>query len=236
MTNEGEIRERILSVRERIETAARRAGRSPDEVVLLAVTKTVEPQRIMIANGAGITHFGENRVQEAERKLGTVPPLRETAIWHFIGRLQTNKVRKAVALFNFIQSIDRIELAERVDQVSRETSKPVPVFLEVDVGLEPTKSGIRPDELVRFSERISGFQYLRPVGLMAIPPYFEDPEQARPYFSKLRELLEGLNKHTLFEHQLKELSMGMSHDFEVAIEEGATLVRVGTAIFGPRPI
>jgi len=235
MIEQNEIRDRIEQVRERIAEAARRAGRHPDEVALVAVTKTVDPPRILRAINSGIAHIGENRVQEAEGKVSRAPGLRASATWHFIGHLQTNKVRRAVSLFDVIQSVESLGLAQRIDRIASEAGRIVPVYLQVDVGLEPSKFGVPPDELVALAEKIAACRHLRPDGLMAIPPYVEDAQHVRPYFAKLRRLLEEVNDRKIFDRVLTGLSMGMSHDFEVAVEEGATMVRIGTAIFGPRP-
>jgi hypothetical protein len=235
MNESHDIRDRIEQVRERIAEAARRVGRHPDEVTLVAVTKTVDPKQILQAINGGIKHLGENRVQEAESKFGETPGLRESATWHFIGHLQTNKVRRAVSLFDVIQSVDRPDLAERIDRIAGEAGKTVLIYLQVDIGLEPTKFGVPPDGLIALAEKVAACRHLRLEGLMAIPPYFEEPEHVRPYFSRLRRLLEDLNDRKIFDRVLTGLSMGMSHDFEIAVEEGATVVRVGTAIFGLRP-
>ncbi len=170
---------------------------------------------------AGITDIGENRLQEALPKREELRGLPLT--WHFIGHLQTNKARKVIEQFDWVQCVDRRDLAEKLNQTAM---KPLPVLVEVNIGIEATKSGIDPDHLQAFIDDFRGFERLRLRGLMAIPPFFEDPEHVRPFFRKLRELSERFN--------LPELSMGMSHDFEVAVEEGATMVRIGTSLFGER--
>ncbi len=215
------IADNILEIRKRMARAARKAGRDPEEIRLMAVSKTVEAERIREAYEAGIRLFGENRVQEFERKS---PSLRDlsAAQWHLIGHLQSNKAKKAAELFSAVDSVDSLQLARKLDAIGNR----LPVFIEVNVGGEEAKSGVAVgspelEELVR-----GRWANLEVRGLMTIPPYTEDPEEARPYFRQLRELGERLG--------VKELSMGMSHDFEVAIEEGATCVRVGTAIFGER--
>jgi pyridoxal phosphate enzyme (YggS family) len=205
----------------RIQEAALRSGRDPALIRLIAVTKTVPAENIRRAARCGVRHIGENRLQEALPKIEVLRGLGLT--WHFIGHLQTNKARKAVEHFDWVQSVDRLELAEKLNQVAR---KQVPVLIEVKLDPEPAKSGIDPDGLANFLEHFARFERLRLQGLMAIPPFAEDPEDARPYFQKLRRLAERFG--------LAELSMGMSHDFEVAIEEGATMVRIGTALFGQR--
>ncbi len=216
-----DIRANLERVRERIAQAARRAGRRPEEILLVAVSKTAPVERVRAAIDAGVPALGENRVQEAKEK---IRQLAHPVPWHLIGRLQTNKARDAVALFDLIQSVDRVDLARELD---RRAGKPVDVLLEVNVGAEPSKGGFAPADLKPALEAIAELPRLRVRGLMTIPPAASDPEQARPSFRLLRELRDQTG--------LTELSMGMSADFEVAIEEGATMVRVGTAIFGARP-
>ncbi len=214
--------ENIARVRERIAAAARRARRSPDEITLMAVSKTVEPERIRQAFAAGIRVFGENRVQEFEKKL---PALRDLAgvQWHLIGHLQSNKANKAAELFGAVDSVDSLKLAEKLDAAA---DRPLPVLIEVNIGGEDAKSGVKPTSAELQQLLRAQFDNLAIRGVMAIPPFTEDAEEARPYFRRMRELRESLG--------LEELSIGMSHDFEVAIEEGSTCVRVGTAIFGER--
>lgn len=230
-----ELHVRLEQIRERIALAARRAGRNPQEVALLGAAKKVEPERILMAIRLGLRHIGENRVQEAEAKFKSLESLRHSATWHLIGHLQTNKVRRALELFDVIQSVDSIRLAQQIDHVAGELNRLVPIYLEVNVGLESSKSGVPPDQLMALAEAISHGRHLRLEGLMTVPPFLEDPEAVRPYFKRLRELRETVNQWHLFEHEVSGLSMGMSHDFEVAVEEGATIVRLGTAIWGPRP-
>ena len=217
------IAENIARVRERIAAAARRAGRNPDQVTLMAVSKTVEPERIREAYAAGIRVFGENRVQEFEKK---APELRDLAgaEWHLIGHLQSNKTKKATELFGAVDSVDSLKLARKLDEGAEKT---LPVLIEINVGGEEAKSGVRPgsEELAELLG--ATFKNLMIRGLMAIPPFTEDPEGARPYFRTMRELRDKVGANW-------ELSIGMSHDFGVAIEEGSTCVRVGTAIFGER--
>jgi hypothetical protein len=188
---------------------------------LIAVTKKVSPENIREAAECGIRDAGENRLQEALPKIETLADLGLT--WHFIGHLQTNKARKVVEFFRWVQCVDRNELANKLDDAA---TGPLPVLIEVKLHDEPSKSGVDEASLPAFIEQCSKYRSLQLRGLMAIPPFFEDPEQVRPYFRKLRELAEKF--------ALPELSMGMSHDFEVAIEEGATMVRVGTSLFGER--
>jgi PLP dependent protein len=211
-------------VRERLARAAERAGRRPDDVLLIAVSKTVEVERIRAAVAAGITALGENRVQEAKSKIAE---LGRPAAWHLIGHLQSNKARDAVELFDLIHSLDRLELARELERRAGARGQVVEALLQVNVGGEASKGGVGPDAVGETLDAIGKLPHVRVRGLMTIPPEVERAEDARPWFRRLRELGER--------HGLGELSMGMSHDFEVAVEEGATMVRVGTAIFGPRP-
>ncbi|RMG48723.1 MAG: YggS family pyridoxal phosphate-dependent enzyme [Acidobacteria bacterium] len=222
---------RIDAVREKIAEAARRAGRDPAEVQLVAVTKTVPAEVIAEAYAAGLRIFGENRVQEAAAKIPKVPG----PTWHLIGHLQRNKARKAVGLFSMIQSLDSLRLAETLDRLGRERGRPVETLVEVNLAAEPTKSGVSPRELPGLLDRLERAEGIRVRGLMAVPPFEEDPEASRSWFRALRRLAEAERPRRGGPIELVHLSMGMSHDFEVAIEEGATIVRVGTAIFGPRP-
>jgi len=216
-----DVRENCRRILDKIETAAVRSGRSPGSIRLIAVTKTVPAEKIRKAVGAGIADIGENRLQEALSKREALRDLPLT--WHFIGHLQTNKAKKVAEHFDWVQCVDRQELAEKLNQTA---TKPLPVLIEVNIGGEPAKSGIHPGHLQAFIDDFTKYEGLRLTGLMAIPPFFEDPEHVRPFFRKLRELSERFN--------LPELSMGMSHDFEVAVEEGATMVRIGTSLFGER--
>jgi hypothetical protein len=219
-----DIRAGLMRVRERIAAAAERAGRRPDDVLLIAVSKTVPVERIKEAIDAGVAALGENRVQEAKAKIAV---LGHPVPWHLIGHLQTNKVKDARALFDVIHSIDRLELARECERRAAASGRPVDVLLEVNVADEPQKSGFPVDAVPAALEAIAGLAHLKVRGLMAIPPVVERAEDSRPAFRALRALAGR--------HGLGELSMGMSSDFEVAVEEGATMVRVGTAIFGPRP-
>jgi pyridoxal phosphate enzyme (YggS family) len=229
------VSENIAAVLERISSAARRAGRSGDEVGLMAVTKTHPPERVRDAYQAGLRRFGENRVQEFAGKAGALRDLAD-ARWHMIGHLQTNKAAKAVELFGAVDSVDSLKLAEKLDAAARTMGKKLPVLIEVNVGGEAAKSGIAPDssELEQLLLAAPRFEALGFRGLMTVPPFTEDPEGARPFFRKLRELRQRIASRKLPRIAMDELSMGMSHDFEVAIEEGSTCVRVGTAIFGER--
>ena len=215
-----DIRDNLERVRERVARAAQRSGRRPEDVLLIAVSKTFPAERVAAAIAAGVSALGENRVQEAKEK---IRQLGHPVPWHLIGSLQTNKVKDAVALFDVIQSVDRLDLARELD---RRATKPIDVLLEVNVGEEASKGGFSVADVKPALDAIAELPQLRVRGLMTIPPAVSDPEAARPSFRLLRELRD--------ETGLTELSMGMSADFEVAIEEGATMVRVGTAIFGAR--
>jgi hypothetical protein len=223
----------ISTIYKRISHAAMRAGRNPEEVKLIAVTKTVTVHQIKEAIDAGLRTFGENRVQEARAKFeelsgGSIMP---SVLWHLIGHLQKNKAKYAVRLFDLIHSLDSIELAEELNSQAEKITKVQEVLVEVKLSPEETKHGIAKAELPELLKMVQTMRHLRLRGLMTIPPFFEHPEEARPYFRKLRELRD---KAGAAGYHLPELSMGMSNDFEVAIEEGATMVRIGTAIFGER--
>jgi pyridoxal phosphate enzyme (YggS family) len=227
-----EIRERLGRVRDRIAQAATRSGRRPEEITLIAVTKTFDVQTIQQAVDAGAHDLGENRVQEA---LAKKPNISGTGLrWHLIGNLQSNKARQAAGAFDFIHSIDSTTLVDRLNRIAGELGRRPAVLIQVNVGHETTKSGIDETDLQAVTEAVDHAANLDFRGLMAIPPFSDDVEQTRPYFRRLRQLLEDLNAKRPHERRLSDLSMGMSHDFEVAIEEGATMVRVGTAIFGAR--
>ncbi len=229
----GSIRENLEKVRERIARAAQRVGRKPEEILLVAVSKTVPVERIREAIEAGVPALGENRVQEAKEK---IQALGRTAVpWHLVGHLQTNKVKDAIALFDLIQSVDRLSLAEELDRRGGASGKRVDILIQVNVAGEATKSGFRDGELRAALEALARLEGLRVRGLMAIPPEPQESEDSRPYFKTMRTLLETARGWRIPGLDLEALSMGMSADFEVAIEEGATIVRVGTAIFGPRP-
>jgi pyridoxal phosphate enzyme (YggS family) len=229
------ILENIAAVRQRLAAAARRAGRLPEEIALMAVTKTVEPARIRAAYEAGLRMFGENRVQELAGKAAALADLLD-AEWHMIGHLQTNKTAKAAELFVALDSIDSLKLAEKLNAAAEKLGKKLAALIEINVGGEAAKNGIVLDspEIEKVLRAAPRLQSLSFQGLMTVPPFTADPQGARPYFRKLRELRDALAKSRLPPVSLDVLSMGMSHDFEVAIEEGSTCVRVGTAIFGER--
>lgn len=227
------IQDSIARVRERIVTSCQRCGRRPEAIKLVAVSKTVAPERIRHAYEAGLRDFGENRVQEAEEKRTALSDL--TATWHLIGHLQTNKAKLARELFHWVQSVDSLRLAAKLDKAAVCTGERLPVLLEVNLGGEATKSGAREVEVAQLAEQVGQLETLELRGLMVIPPFDEDAERSRPFFRQLRKLAATIDSLRLPNVSMQELSMGMSHDFDVAIEEGATMVRVGTAIFGERP-
>jgi pyridoxal phosphate enzyme (YggS family) len=224
---------RLADVRARVGAAAQRSGRKPDEVRLIAISKTHPASVIKQVCQLGATDFGENRVQEAEGKIAEIG--REQVRWHLVGHLQANKARRAVSLFDVIHSVDTLDLAKRIDRLCVEEGREsLPILIQVDLGHEETKSGIDELELTHLVEGLGPMTHLKLIGLMTLPPFFDDPEQSRPFFRRLRELRDELNRRGAFGDRTGELSMGMTHDFEVAIEEGATMVRIGTAIFGSR--
>ncbi|MDR5694095.1 MAG: YggS family pyridoxal phosphate-dependent enzyme [Armatimonadota bacterium] len=224
-----EIERNIAIVRERIAAAATRAGRNPEEVTLVAVTKGVGIDRVLEAIASGVTHIGENRVQEAAVKFPHLPP---GIVRHMVGHLQRNKAKLALRLFDLIHSVDSLRLAEELNRRAMDAGVTMDVLIQVNVSGEPTKYGISPEEVEALVENMTSFPGLRLRGLMTIAPLGEHAEQARPYFRRLRELGERLRNKVRLEKL--ELSMGMTDDFEVAVEEGATIVRIGRAIFGPR--
>jgi len=224
------IAERIERVRARIAAACARAGRDPSSVRLVAVSKTHPPERVAAAAACGLTVFGENRVQEAAAKIPLCPGHIE---WHLVGHLQSNKARAAALLFHTIHSVDSADLLRRLDRIAAEEGRRPRALFEINVSGESSKFGLKPEALPAVLAAAGECRCVEPAGLMTIPPVSEDPERARGFFRALRELRERARAESGFE--LPELSMGMSHDFEIAIEEGATMVRVGTDIFGPRP-
>jgi pyridoxal phosphate enzyme (YggS family) len=228
-----DLRLRLLGVWSRIEAAAKRSGRTRDAIKLIAVSKTHPANVLRAAIEAGMTDLGENRVQEAEPKIGELG--REAATWHLIGHLQSNKARRAVQLFDVIHSIDSVGLVEKLDRACDELQRDeLPVLIQVDLGHETTKSGADETELPGVIGAVTSSERLKLIGFMTLPPFFEDGELTRPFFAKLRGLRDEYHGRGVFGATPGELSMGMTHDFEVAIEEGATMVRIGTAIFGAR--
>jgi len=230
------IAENIAQVRARIAAAAARVRRRPEEITLMAVSKTVEPERIRESYEAGLRVFGENRVQEFEKKAAVLADLKE-AEWHLIGHLQSNKAKKATELFSAVDSIDSLHLAEKLNQAAGQAGKTLHVLIELKVGEEASKAGIPAGspELDSLLNGMARLDRLQVRGLMTVPPFTEDPEGARMYFRLLRDVRDRIAARSLPRIKMDVLSMGMSHDFEVAIEEGSTCVRVGTAIFGARP-
>jgi PLP dependent protein len=226
----------IAEVQQRTVDASRRVGRQPQEVVLMAVSKTHSAERIREAYGGGIRVFGENRVQEFAGKASSLLDLAD-AQWHMIGHLQSNKAAKAAELFGAVDSIDSLKLAERLNAAAETQNKKIPVLIEMNVGGEAAKSGVPPEsrdfeDLLLAAPRFEALEFR---GLMTVPPFSEDAEDVRPYFRRLREIRDTIARRKLAAISMDVLSMGMSHDFEVAVEEGSTCVRVGTAIFGERP-
>jgi pyridoxal phosphate enzyme (YggS family) len=220
-----EIANNFKNIQTQILQSCGKVGRSPQEISFIAVTKGVIAEDILCAFHLGITHFGENRVQEAKIKISQLP---KTLKWHMIGHLQTNKVRDAVQMFNMIQSVDSLRLAERICSIARETGKTVEVLLEVNIGKEPAKSGFLEHEVKNVFHKIRELEGLKARGLMTVAPYLS-LEEVRPFFKKMKILFDQLE-------ELDILSMGMSHDYSIAVEEGATMIRLGQALFGPRRI
>ncbi len=230
---EGQLGARLTQIRAQIDAAAQKCGRLPHEVALIAISKTHPASIVSEAIQLGVTDIGENRVQEAEQKITEVG--RNAARWHLVGHLQANKARRAVQLFDFVHSLDSLDLARRLDRLCDEEGRAdLPVLIQVDLGHEETKAGVDESELPQLIEGLAGLEWVRLAGLMTLPPFFDDPEQTRPFFHRLRKLRDELAAKGVFRDQIGELSMGMTHDFAVAIEEGSTMVRIGTAIFGSR--
>ncbi len=229
-----DIRSNVEKIKEKIKEVAEKVGRNPEEIILLAASKTQPPEKIIQAYEAGIRYFGENRVQEGMKKIDQLKDKLPEAHWHLIGGLQTNKAKYAVRYFEMIHSLDRKELADEIDKRAKKIGKVQDVLIEVNVGEEESKYGVKPDQLEELFKYSLEKENLNILGLMCIPPYFEDKEKSRPYFRKLREMKNILEEK--YKVKLPHLSMGMSHDFDVAIEEGATIVRIGTAIFGERNV
>jgi pyridoxal phosphate enzyme (YggS family) len=226
------IQKRIDEIHERIRLAAVRAGRNPVDIRLVAVTKTIPLERIREAVAAGLRTFGENYIQEARDKFRE---LADPAVsWHFIGHLQTNKAKYAVRQFDLIHTVDSLRLAEELNREATKLSRIQEILIQVNISMEPTKSGVAENDAFSLIQGVSGLSHLRIRGLMTMPPYDEDPECSRPFFRALRVLADRIRGLNMPGVSMADLSMGMSHDFEIAIEEGATLVRIGTAIFGER--
>lgn len=222
------VRDNWLRVQERIDRACRRSGRSPEDVTVVAVTKYLDVDEMRQLLELGFEHVGENRAQAAVKKW---EQLGERGTWHFIGHLQTNKVKDVLGRFHYIHSLDRLSLAQELDKRAAKAGEPVTCFLQVNVSGEATKSGVPPDEVKRFVEAIGKLQYIRVVGLMTMAPKTDDPETTRPIFRRLRELRDEVQAMGIPNVPAKHLSMGMSGDFEVAVEEGATFVRLGQILY-----
>ena len=232
MIDSAALRARLDDVRERIARAAGRAGRDPAGIRLIAVSKTFPADYVRAAAEAGQLHFGENKVQEALEKMGATSDL--ALAWHLVGHLQSNKARKAAAHFDAIHSVDDSALVARLEDAATAANRRLELLVQIDLTGEPTKRGVHPERLAAVLAAAQGSSAVRLTGLMLLPPAVADPEASRPHFAALRHLRDDLVAHGQDASTLAQLSMGMSHDFEVAIEEGATMVRVGTAIFGPR--
>jgi PLP dependent protein len=228
---ESDIRSNTSIIKQKIVAAAARAGRNPDSIQLMAVSKTVSPERIREAMNAGLTLFGENYVQEAREK---IPAIGHSVQWHMIGHLQTNKAKYVINLFDWIHSVDRLELAQELDKRAGQNNRKLQILIEVNVSGEESKSGVEPSQVLELVRQISILPNLSVRGLMTMPPYSNDPETSRPCFQALRKLRDDIIRAAIPGIQMDELSMGMTDDFEVAIEEGATIIRVGRAIFGAR--
>jgi PLP dependent protein len=230
MTN---IKENLTTILNKIEQTAMRAGRNPKDIRLVAVSKKMPTEYIEKAMEGGQKIFGENYLQDAQKKIEEIGPGPE---WHFIGHIQSNKAKSVATLFNMVHTVDRLKLAKALNSHASSIGKILPVLVQVNVGQEKQKAGAHPDEAEELLKALQQLDSLHVMGLMTMPPYTENVEEVRPYFRALREIAEEYTRKEYFYQKDKiELSMGMSHDFEVAIEEGATLIRVGTAIFGPRP-
>ena len=231
--NSDTLRARAAEIHQRIKASAERSNRAAQQITLIAVSKTHPPQLVQQAIEAGLSEFGENRVQEAEQKIAELG--RENARWHLIGNLQANKARRAVKLFDLIHTLDSAALAHRLDRLCVEEERErLPVLVQVNLAGEEAKSGVGEDELPKLVEEVAACEHLHLMGLMTIPPFLEDAERVRPFFRRLRSLRDQFGVQGYFGDGPGELSMGMSHDYEAAIEEGATMVRVGTALFGQR--
>ncbi len=231
------ISEQLVDVREKITAAAGRAGRDPAEIRLIAVAKGQPVEKVMEAVQAGVTDIGENYAQEMlehQEALRLASLAQDQLRWHFIGHLQRNKVKQIIGLVSLIHSVDSIDLAREIDRRAAALDKVQEILIEINLGSEDSKSGIDPEKAPELIRELSPMGHLTLKGLMALPPFLPDPEAVRPYFVRLRQIRDAINAGNVYKTPLTELSMGMTHDFEVAIEEGATIVRVGTGIFGER--
>lgn len=225
------LKQNIQQIKKRIEAAAERSGRNPEDIYLIAVTKNFSAELIQEAVDNGIVFLGENRVQEAKSKVDLVKGNIE---WHLIGHLQRNKVKTAIDIFTMIQSLDSWRLAEEIQKRAQQADKVIDVLVQVNIGSEETKYGVDPDDTEVFIEKVATLPNLKVRGLMAIAPFKENPEDVRAYFRHLREIFQSIKEKSIENVSMEYLSMGMSNDFEVAIEEGANMVRIGTGIFGTR--
>ncbi|MDK2877644.1 MAG: dependent protein [Thermoanaerobacteraceae bacterium] len=225
------LEQNIAIVKSKIGEAAAKSGRSPEEIHLVAVTKTVPPETVQKAVNLGITLLGENRVQEAGKKVDIV---RGNVQWHLIGHLQKNKVKPAIKLFSMIQSLDSLGLAEEIEKRAGEIRRVMDVLIQINIGREETKAGIDADDAVEFIKKVSQLPHIKIKGLMAIPPFKEDPEEVRYYFRKMNDIFQNIKMMQIENVEMNFLSMGMTHDFGIAIEEGSNMVRIGTGIFGKR--
>ncbi len=223
------IRENLERIREKIRVKSELVGRDPQEITLVAVTKTVEADRIEEAIAAGVNIIGESRVQEAKEKYRKVE---SKIIWHLVGHLQRNKAKDAVKIFDLIHSVDSTKLAKEIDKQAKKVGKIQKILVEVNASGEESKYGLSPEEVITFLKEVSGFPNIKVEGLMTMAPFYENPQDCRPYFRKLRELREEIKAENIKDVEMVYLSMGMSSDFEVAIEEGSNMVRIGKAIFG----
>ncbi|MDA3894533.1 MAG: YggS family pyridoxal phosphate-dependent enzyme [Desulfobacteraceae bacterium] len=226
------MKDRIEKIRLRMEKAALSCGRDPLDVSLVAVTKTVSADNVKAAVGTGVTIFGENYIQEAMKKIDEIDDNRLS--WHFIGHLQSNKAKYVVRYFDLIHSIDTLKLAQEINRQAEKLDKIQNILVQVNIAMEATKSGVSSQDTISLVREISSLKNLSVKGLMTMPPFFNQPEKVRPHFKHLAQLKDQIQRESIEHIQMNELSMGMTGDFEVAIEEGATLVRIGTAIFGGR--
>jgi pyridoxal phosphate enzyme (YggS family) len=225
------IKQNLEIVQEKISQAAIKSGRKPEDITLVAVSKTVGAEQIQEAVSLGIKNIGENRIQEAKTKYDLI---RNEITWHMIGHLQTNKVKQAIEIFNLIHSIDRVSLAQELEKRAANSNKNIDILIQINISEEVSKFGLKKNETLKFIEQICNFSHLNIKGLMTMAPFVDNPEEVRPCFTSLRKLAEDIKKRTYPRIEMKYLSMGMSQDYEAAIEEGANIVRVGTAIFGER--
>ncbi|MFH2064003.1 MAG: YggS family pyridoxal phosphate-dependent enzyme [Pseudomonadota bacterium] len=226
------LQKRVDDIRNRIQNALCSCGRRQDNITLVAVSKTVPSETIKAGIHSGLSIFGENYIQEAKQKIDTIAD--PSVTWHFIGHLQSNKAKYAVRLFDLIHTVDSLKLAAELDRQAQKNNKLQNILLQVNVGMEASKSGVSPDDVLDLTRSISCLNHVKIKGLMTIPPVYNSPERVAPYFQNLRELRDMIRKKNIPNVEMNELSMGMTGDFEVAIREGATLIRIGTAIFGER--